>query len=94
VRVNGQLKNLVQMHGDKNWGALAGASGRTGKWAEDVDIKLKDAVQTHGGKSWGAIAALIPDRTQKQCLSRWHDVLIPKSNMRGDFPVNGQQTKT
>jgi hypothetical protein len=35
------------------------ANGRTGKWAEDEDIKLKDAVQIHGGKEWIAITALV-----------------------------------
>jgi hypothetical protein len=53
------------------------AIARTGKWAEDEDNKLKDAVQTHGGKNWGAITALVPGRTRKQCLRRWHDVLDP-----------------
>jgi myb proto-oncogene protein len=33
-------------------------TGRTGKWAEDEDIKLNDAVQTHGAKDWGAVASL------------------------------------
>jgi hypothetical protein len=45
--------------------------GRTGKWTEDEDSKLEDAVQTHGGKDWGIIAVLVPDRTGKQCRSRW-----------------------
>jgi hypothetical protein len=36
------------------------ANGRTGKWAENEDIKLKDAVQIHGGKEWVAITALVP----------------------------------
>jgi myb proto-oncogene protein len=53
------------------------ASGRTGKWSEDEDIKLKDAVQTHGCKHWGAIAALVPGRTKIQCWGRWHDALDP-----------------
>jgi myb proto-oncogene protein len=44
---------------------------RTGRWAEDEDIKLKDAVQTHGGKNWDAIAALVPGRTKRQCCKRW-----------------------
>jgi hypothetical protein len=51
------------------------ATGRTGKWAEDEDLKLKDAVHTHGGKNWDAIAALVPGRTKKQCNMRWHIVL-------------------
>jgi hypothetical protein len=53
------------------------AIGRTGKWAEDEDIKLKDAVQTHGGQNWGAIAMLVPDRTKSQCQGRWKRVLDP-----------------
>jgi hypothetical protein len=41
------------------------ASGRSGKWEEDEDIKLKAAVQKHGGKNWDSISALVPGRTQK-----------------------------
>jgi uncharacterized membrane protein len=96
-----KLKDAVQTHGDKNWGAIAmllqgrtrmqckrrcrdvlnpsidRSNGRTGKWAEDEDIKLKDAVQTHGDKNWGAIAMLLQGRTKKQCNRRWRDVLNP-----------------
>jgi Myb-like DNA-binding protein BAS1 len=53
------------------------AKERTGKWAENEDIKLKDAVQTHGGKNWIAITAQVPGRTRNQCWHRWHDVLDP-----------------
>jgi hypothetical protein len=53
------------------------ASGRTGTWTEDEDIKLKAAVQAHGGKNWNAIAALIMGRSRKQCHNRWNDVLDP-----------------
>jgi hypothetical protein len=97
-----KLKDAVQTHGGKNWGAISAlVPGRTklqcynrwkdvldpsialtggskGQWAEDEDSKLKDAVQTHGGKDWATIAALVPGRTQKQCVGRWRDVLDPK----------------
>jgi hypothetical protein len=53
------------------------ASGYTGEWSEDEDIKLKDAVQTHGGKNWGAIAVLVRGRTKSQCRQRWRNVLDP-----------------
>jgi hypothetical protein len=43
------------------------ANGRTGKWAEDEDIKLEDAVKRHCGKDWVAISALVPCRTKNQC---------------------------
>jgi hypothetical protein len=36
-------------------------AGRTGKWAEDEDVKLKNAVQKLGSKNWFAITALIPE---------------------------------
>jgi hypothetical protein len=53
---------------------------RTGKWAEDEDIKLKEAVQKHGGKNWDAVARLVPDRTRSQCKNRWHNVLDPSTD--------------
>jgi hypothetical protein len=53
------------------------ANKRTGRWAEDEDIKLKDAVQMHGGKNWGAIATLVPGRTKFSCCKRWTKHLDP-----------------
>jgi hypothetical protein len=50
-------------------------NGRMGDtWTEDEDSKLKDAVQAQCGvrKNWVAIAALFPDRTTRQCATRWH----------------------
>jgi hypothetical protein len=64
------------------------ASGRTGKWSEDEDIKLKDAVQTHGCKHWGTIAALVPGRTKMQCRIRLHGALNPSIGR-----VNGRTGK-
>jgi hypothetical protein len=55
--------------------SIDGATGLTGKWAEDEDSKLKHAVKTHGGKNWGAIAVLVPGRTSIQCRYRWRYVL-------------------
>jgi myb proto-oncogene protein len=57
--------------------SIGRATARTGAWSEDEDIKLKDAAQMHGGKNWVAIAELVPGRTQKQCLNRWHNSLTP-----------------
>jgi hypothetical protein len=50
-----------------------------GKWTTDEDSTLKDAVEKHNGKNWAAIAALVPGRTRKQCVNRWHDKLRPKT---------------
>ena len=73
------------------------ANGRTGKWAEDEDIKLKDAVQTHGGKDWAAIAALVPGRTRKQCCRRWNNVFDPQPNAsatrEGGMWTRGEESK-
>jgi myb proto-oncogene protein len=63
--------------------SIDGTAGRTGKWAQDEDSKLKDAAQMHGGKNWSAVAALIPGRTQKQCLNRWKDFLDPSIDPNG-----------
>jgi hypothetical protein len=70
------------------------ANERTGTWTEDEDNKLKGAVQTHGGKNWCAVAALVPGRTQEQCLYRWKYVLDFNIAELMDARVNGQKTKT
>jgi hypothetical protein len=72
------------------------ANGRTGKWAEDEDIKLKNAVQTHGGKNWGTIAVLVPGRTKGQCRDRWHNCIGPsidRANRRTDKWVEDEDIK-
>jgi myb proto-oncogene protein len=61
--------------------SIALTAGCTGRWKEDEDIKLKAAVHTYGGKNWVAIAALVPDRTKIQCLSRWHKALAPTGSI-------------
>jgi hypothetical protein len=53
---------------------------RVGKWTTDEDSTLKDAVEKHNGKNWAAISALVPGRTKKQCLHRWHSVLDSNSD--------------
>jgi hypothetical protein len=55
--------------------SLALTAGKLGKWTEAEDVKLVHALQMYGGKNWDAITALVPDRTKRQCSSRWHDVL-------------------
>jgi hypothetical protein len=96
-----KLKYSVQMHSGKNWSAISAlvqgrtenqcckrwfrvldpsinrTNGRTCLWTTDEDLKLKTSVEMHGGKDWARIAALIPDRTKKQCRQRWHDKLNP-----------------
>jgi hypothetical protein len=107
-----KLKNAVQTHGGKNWGAISAlvpgrtrsqcrdrwrdtldpiigrANERTGKWAEDEDIKLKDAVKSHGGKNWDQIAALVPGRTKKQCRCRWNYALNPSVTLTAGRDYN------
>ncbi|KAJ3140824.1 Myb-like DNA-binding domain protein [Physocladia obscura] len=43
---------------------------RKGKWLEEEDVLLKQGLMQHG-KSWVKIAANIPNRTQRQCRTRW-----------------------
>jgi hypothetical protein len=111
-----RLKDAVQTHGGKNWGAVSALVGgrsvkqcwnrwhhvsdpdidktnaRTKRWTAVEDSKLKDAIQTHGGKNWGAISALMPGRAEKQCLHRWHQVLIHMTELV-DVPVNERKLK-
>jgi hypothetical protein len=72
-RTHKQCSNRWQHVLDAN----ANANRRTGKWAEDEDIKLTDAVQTHGSKNWITISGLVPGRSKKQCSYRWKHVLDP-----------------
>jgi hypothetical protein len=72
------------------------ATGRTGTWTEDEDIKLKGAVQTHGVKNWCAITALVPGRTKNQCKRRWNDNLDPsidRENGRTGKWTEGEDSK-
>ncbi len=50
---------------------------RTGKWLTEEDDKLVAGVQKYNGKNWDATAALVPSRTKRQCMDRWHKVLAP-----------------
>jgi hypothetical protein len=60
---------------DSNPTIVVVTAGRKVRWSPDEDNKLKDAVQMqHGGKDWDAIAALVPDRTKKQCATRWDSI--------------------
>ncbi|KAI8620554.1 Homeodomain-like protein, partial [Chytriomyces sp. MP71] len=43
---------------------------RKGKWLSEEDALLRQGILAHG-KSWVKIAAAIPNRTQRQCRTRW-----------------------
>ncbi|KAI9342553.1 hypothetical protein BDR26DRAFT_270485 [Obelidium mucronatum] len=51
---------------------------RKGKWLEEEDALLLKGLETFG-KSWVKIAANIPNRTQRQCRTRWLQ-MFPKLN--------------
>jgi hypothetical protein len=48
-------------------------------WTPEEDTKLTRAVKTLG-KDWVAVAAVVPNRTNIQCRSRWADTLDPSFN--------------
>jgi hypothetical protein len=58
-------------------------AGETGRWTVEEDAKLTNAVtntckKKHGKGyriDWDTVAALVPGRTKRQSLSRWHDFL-------------------
>jgi hypothetical protein len=47
------------------------------KWSPEEDANLLRAVQRYGTNSWVKIAAMVPDRTSKQCRERWLGQLSP-----------------
>jgi hypothetical protein len=47
----------------------------TGKWLTEEDKTLVSAVKKHNGKNWVEIAELVPGRTKRQCMDRWHKFL-------------------
>jgi hypothetical protein len=58
-------------------------------WRAEEDAKLMEAVKTHGnkavqklGKDWVAVAAMVPDRTNKQCRDRWKKSLDPANRKK------------
>jgi hypothetical protein len=48
----------------------------SGKWTAKEDTKLIKAVRELGN-DWATIAALVPDRSDEQCSTRWHKHLVP-----------------
>jgi hypothetical protein len=48
---------------------------RCRRWTLQEDTTLTRAVQTDGSNNWTRIAALVPDRTKKQCSRRWYENL-------------------
>jgi hypothetical protein len=48
---------------------------RKGKWLKEEDDKLVVAVEKYKGKNWDEVAKLVPSRTKRQCMDRWHKVL-------------------
>jgi myb proto-oncogene protein len=53
--------------------------GNKGKWTTEEDAKLTGAVKELG-KNWARVAALVPDRTNRQCRHRWVACLDPIIN--------------
>ncbi|GMH89062.1 hypothetical protein TL16_g11343, partial [Triparma laevis f. inornata] len=51
-----------------------------GNWTEAKDAKVVELVQRLGAKKWSAIAVQLPDRSGRQCWTRWHDHLSPDIN--------------
>jgi hypothetical protein len=52
--------------------SIARITERTGKWSTEEDDQLVGAAEKHNGKNWDAIATLVPSRTKRQCMDRWH----------------------
>jgi hypothetical protein len=49
-------------------------NGKRGKWTPAEDAKLTEAVKKYGN-NWVTVAELVSSRTNKQCRSRWVDIL-------------------
>jgi hypothetical protein len=58
--------------------------GSKGKWTLEEDTKLNEAVEKFG-KEWTAVAALVPDRTKRQCRLRWVANLDPATTARSKY---------
>jgi myb proto-oncogene protein len=42
---------------------------------------LKKAVEKCGGKNWQSIAAMVTNRTKRQCCDRWRNTLDPSTDL-------------
>ena len=68
---------------DNQTGAQIGEADNNGqlptynKWTPEEDTMLRSAVKAHGAKNWKQISTLLPLRSDKQCLNRWHNDLKP-----------------
>jgi hypothetical protein len=55
------------------------------KWEPEEDIRLTVAVQELG-YNWVSVAMMVPDRTEKECCSRWIQKLRPTHEVKGEGP--------
>jgi hypothetical protein len=68
-------------------------AGVIGFWTLEEDAKLTRAMKNtrkkkHGSEyktDWVSAAALVPGRTRRQCLSRWHNRLDPSIGRKGKW---------
>jgi hypothetical protein len=69
-------------HDDANADAAA-SRAPSRPWKKEEDVKLTEAVNKHG-KEWVAVAAMVPDRTNRQCRVHWVQTCLD--------PANGKST--
>jgi hypothetical protein len=92
---------------DANAGSVADTqsnAGETGRWTSEEDAKLTSAVTNTRKKKygkgyridWDTVAALVPGRTKRQSLIRWHDFLkqsIDRASVRTGKWTNDEDSK-
>ncbi|XP_062075926.1 transcription factor MYB3R-1-like [Humulus lupulus] len=68
-----EVENVMPRPGSRRTGSI-----RTSTWTAEEDSLLTKLVKQYcPGKKWKAIAAYFANRTNIQCLHRWHKVLNP-----------------
>jgi hypothetical protein len=63
------------------------------RWEPEEDAKLTKAVQELG-YNWVSVARMVPERTEKECCSRWIQTLRPTNGVRGKVTPTEASTRS
>jgi len=73
----GERPGMMQYNYNGSYSRSVSGNEAQTSWSDAEDSALRRAVSTVGSKNWKRIAAMVPGKTEAQCVYRWQKVLNP-----------------